>query len=297
MALEPKIKHILIDVALGLVLLIASLTGQVQAGFVTAFLIALFGATLIGFFRGRANPANLIPQWLLLSSWFAIFLLTIRTNPAAAALPAAAYGGSLLGLLAGKIWKEPAWAIRLGVALAASAGFGLYGASLLPEMLQNLLGKTVNQAAPELSLTDLHGQEVSLEDWKGKTVVLNLWVTRDRACHQQMDEMAALYADLSQDTTVQFAWYTSTALVDSIPSAKAYLDVHHPELPAFHEISPDFNPGTWAIKGVPSLMLIDTAGVVRYRHEGYDASEKFGDRIKLELNRIHPTPLFPTERE
>jgi len=49
---------------------------------------------------------------------------------------------------------------------------------------------------PDLSFKDAHGQDRTLADWRGRTVLLNLWATWCVPCRQEMPALDTLQADL-----------------------------------------------------------------------------------------------------
>jgi cytochrome c biogenesis protein CcmG/thiol:disulfide interchange protein DsbE len=51
----------------------------------------------------------------------------------------------------------------------------------------------VDQPAPDLTLYDLDGQEVSLSDFHGEVVLLNNWATWCPPCREEMPEIQAYY--------------------------------------------------------------------------------------------------------
>ena len=51
----------------------------------------------------------------------------------------------------------------------------------------------VDQPAPELTLSDLDGKEVSLSDFRGQVVLLNNWATWCPPCRLEMPEFQAYY--------------------------------------------------------------------------------------------------------
>jgi thiol-disulfide isomerase/thioredoxin len=53
--------------------------------------------------------------------------------------------------------------------------------------------------APELSFLDGEGNEVSLEDFRGKVVILNLWATWCAPCRKEMPSLDRLQAALGED--------------------------------------------------------------------------------------------------
>jgi len=57
----------------------------------------------------------------------------------------------------------------------------------------------VDQPAPELTLYDLDGNEVSLSDFIGEVVLLNNWATWCPPCRQEMPEFKAYYDQHRQE--------------------------------------------------------------------------------------------------
>jgi cytochrome c biogenesis protein CcmG/thiol:disulfide interchange protein DsbE len=53
-------------------------------------------------------------------------------------------------------------------------------------------------AAPEFAVTNLQGEPVSLEDYRGKVVLLNVWATWCEPCRQEMPSMERLYTRVRQ---------------------------------------------------------------------------------------------------
>ncbi len=51
----------------------------------------------------------------------------------------------------------------------------------------------VNQPAPELTLFDLDGNEVSLKDFLGEVILVNNWATWCPPCREEMPEFKAYY--------------------------------------------------------------------------------------------------------
>jgi thiol-disulfide isomerase/thioredoxin len=59
--------------------------------------------------------------------------------------------------------------------------------------------------APEFSLPDLAGNRVSLQDYRGKVVLLSFWATWCPPCRQEMPSMQALQSEMSDQGLVVLA--------------------------------------------------------------------------------------------
>ncbi len=57
----------------------------------------------------------------------------------------------------------------------------------------------VNYPAPELNLTTLEGEAVSLSDYKGMVVLVNLWATWCPPCREEMPTLQAFYEEYKDD--------------------------------------------------------------------------------------------------
>ncbi len=63
----------------------------------------------------------------------------------------------------------------------------------------------VDYAAPELNLTDLAGKDVSLKDYLGSVVLVNLWATWCPPCKEEMPTLEAFYEKYKDDGFVLVA--------------------------------------------------------------------------------------------
>ncbi|MFC1991764.1 TlpA family protein disulfide reductase [Chloroflexota bacterium] len=64
------------------------------------------------------------------------------------------------------------------------------------------VGLTKGTLAPDFTLTDLDGNQVSLSDFRGKTVFLNFWATWCPPCRAEMPEMESVYQEYKDKEVV-----------------------------------------------------------------------------------------------
>jgi thiol-disulfide isomerase/thioredoxin len=117
--------------------------------------------------------------------------------------------------------RRRAWLIAVGVVVAGLAAvYGIAGPTRNPEsaaacpdaraIAQRVaplthgevaaVGVTQNpQPLPELAFTDADGHPRTLADWRGRTVLVNLWATWCVPCRREMPALDALQGKLGSD--------------------------------------------------------------------------------------------------
>ena len=88
--------------------------------------------------------------------------------------------------------------ILAGLGIITLIAVGLILSSNQGEAVENIGALTfppveVNQPAPELTLFDLDGNEVSLTDFQGEVILVNNWATWCPPCREEMPEFKAYY--------------------------------------------------------------------------------------------------------
>ncbi|ABE64207.1 thioredoxin-like protein [Nitrobacter hamburgensis X14] len=114
---------------------------------------------------------------------------------------------------------------------------------------------------PDLAFMDGDGQAKKLSDWKGKTVLLNLWATWCVPCRKEMPALDKLESKLGSDKFAVIAVNIDTRDADK---PKAFLkDANLTRLGNFHdakaEVFQDLKSVGLAL-GMPTSVLIDGHG-------------------------------------
>ncbi|MBA7628305.1 Thiol-disulfide oxidoreductase ResA [subsurface metagenome] len=85
-------------------------------------------------------------------------------------------------------WLPYRW-VALGLLVVTLLG------PLITQGCTPAIDTNVGELAPAFTLTDLRGKQVSLNDFQGKTVILNFWATWCPPCRAEMPEIEALYQE------------------------------------------------------------------------------------------------------
>jgi peroxiredoxin len=107
---------------------------------------------------------------------------------------------------------SPLLFLGLGLVLIAGSAYFLFQNSSSQTELA-AIPIAVNYAAPSLSLTDIHGQPVSLADYGGQVLLVNLWATWCPPCKKEMPALEAFYKKHKDDG------FTIVAVNDGDPTA------------------------------------------------------------------------------
>jgi thiol-disulfide isomerase/thioredoxin len=114
-------------------------------------------------------------------------------------LLAACGGLAILAVLAG-VYGMGRW--RSNPAAAACAPAVAAASRIAPLAHGEIAALAVARApfrVPDLAFKDAQGRERKLSDWRGRTVLLNLWATWCAPCRKEMPALEALQAALGSD--------------------------------------------------------------------------------------------------
>jgi thiol-disulfide isomerase/thioredoxin len=120
-----------------------------------------------------------------------------------------------------------------------------------------------NPSPPPLVLKDIHGQQHSLEDYRGKVVLVNFWAGWCHPCIQEIPEMIRL-AEMLADRPFVILAVNVGEEQRKLPGFVKRMDEHMVIL--MDTDSKAFK--RWKGIGLPSTFVIDPGGQIRYEAYG-----------------------------
>jgi thiol-disulfide isomerase/thioredoxin len=122
--------------------------------------------------------------------------------------------------------------------------------------------KEPKKADYNLQLKSLDGQIVSLKDYKGKTIFLNLWASWCGPCIAEMPNINALYKDVRQKDIV----FVMLSLDDDPEKAKKFIERKGFDFPAY---TPAGNiPAVYRSGSIPTTHVISPEGMIVFTKKG-----------------------------
>ena len=112
--------------------------------------------------------------------------------------------------------------------------------------------------APNFSLPDLDGKMVSLSDYRGKVVLLNIWATWCPPCVEEMPSMEKLYQELQgEGLEILAVSIDESGAQDVLP----FMQKHKLSFPALTDTKGTIK-SLYQTTGVPESFIIDKDGIL-----------------------------------
>ncbi len=182
----------------------------------------------------------------------------------------------------GWLWTIAALAGVIGLIVYFSDPFGSYtavdagGKTVQTGVIKTAGARPVQGSrAPDFLLADYHGKAVKLDDFRGKTVLLNFWATWCTVCKAEMPDMQQLVRENPNDLVV-----LAVNQAEGAGAAKAFTDSLGVTR-SFHfalDKNEDVTRAYELPSGLPHSFFIDKNGIIRVIENGgmnYDQMKQF----------------------
>ena len=172
-----------------------------------------------------------------------------------------------------RVWVAAALAVVIGAGLGVLYAMRqpeLKAAALAPYAAGSLAALHVPREpppTPDHAFRGPDGAEVTLVDFRGKVVVLNLWAMWCRPCRTEMPTLAALARSYADQPDLLVLPVNVDATPAKVEEARAFLGGHAP-LPLYSDLSfqlPFELPGGGAM---PKTVILDRQGRIRACYVG-----------------------------
>ncbi|MEM7079513.1 MAG: TlpA disulfide reductase family protein [Pseudomonadota bacterium] len=129
----------------------------------------------------------------------------------------------------------------------------------------------ISESAPDFTLKELGGGNLRLEEYRGQVVLINFWASWCGPCRQEMPILDRLHQRY-EDTG--FA-VLGVNVEGEVAPAQKIVDKTNVTFPVLIDEGQEVSE-MYDLEAMPSTVVVDRDGVVRYMHRGY----KPGDEAK-----------------
>ena len=146
----------------------------------------------------------------------------------------------------------------------------------------NEVGTTEGKFPPPIDLPDLAGNNVTLADFEGKVVIIDLWATWCPPCRQEIPFLVELYEDLKDEGLVVVGVGLDDGGADALRPFAEQNGVTYPILVGNRGVG-----SAYGVTGIPTSFFIGRNGRIASKHVGYHPSMADGMRAEI-MNLLKP---------
>ena len=144
----------------------------------------------------------------------------------------------------------------------------LLGLSAALHVVQAADAPVIGRQAPEFALPAFAGPNVRLSEYRGDVVALSFWSSRCGTCAAQLAALDGLLATYRSAGLVTLA----VSVDDDLDRAGRFAREHPAKFPLLADRTKEVSRA-FGIDRLPSIVLIDRSGVVRYVYRDFQSSD------------------------
>jgi len=127
----------------------------------------------------------------------------------------------------------------------------------------------VQDTAPDFTLKSLQGSNLRLNEYRGQVILLNFWASWCGPCRQEMPLLDSIHKRYQE---AGFAVVSVNVEGEQVP-ARALAKETGVTFPVLIDTDQQVSE-LYELEAMPSSVLIDRDGVVRYIHRGYQPGDE-----------------------
>ncbi len=130
-------------------------------------------------------------------------------------------------------------------------------------------GEENTRKAPEFTLENLDGKDVSMKDFANKVVVVDFWATWCGPCREEIPHLNKLYSEYRNKGFVIVGISMDTDGPDLVRQFVSDFKMEYPVVIGNDNVTEEFG----GIIGLPTKFVIDRKGNIVYKYVGYQVEE------------------------
>lgn len=127
--------------------------------------------------------------------------------------------------------------------------------------------------APDFSLKDLNGNQLSLSDFEGKVLFMNFWATWCPPCRAEIPDFIKVYDDYKDMGLAILGISVDRIAEEKVGEFAARQKMNYPVAMATQKLFKDYP----APQYIPTTLVIDAMGKIRYKKVGVMTKQELID--------------------
>jgi len=153
---------------------------------------------------------------------------------------------------------------------------GTPSAAARPEGTEDNVGTAIGQVPPPFELPDLEGNVVSLSDFEGDVIILDMWATWCPPCRQEIPFLVSLYEEYKDRGLAVVGVGLDRGGASVLAPFVEENGVTYTIL-----VGDDSIGRLYGVSGIPMTLMIDRNGLVASKEVGFAPSMEEGMRAKV----------------
>ena len=146
---------------------------------------------------------------------------------------------------------------------------------------EELVAKMIDEEAPDFKLVDLAGKPVSLEDMKGKVVILDFWATWCGPCKASFPGMQKMVDQHKDNDQVVFLFIdTWESVKEKEKVVKEFIEKNKYSFQVLMDTK-DEVVAKYKVEGIPTKFVLDGEGKIRFKSVGFVGND---EALMTEMN-------------
>jgi peroxiredoxin len=141
----------------------------------------------------------------------------------------------------------------------------------------------VGKKATEFKLPAVSGEEVTLQSFRGKVLLINFWATWCGPCREELPELVRVQEKFRKRGLAVVA----VSVDNDVENVRAFLRKYDIKLQALWDRRKKV-ADAYAVEKMPSSYIVDRNGIIRFVHYGYSPEEL--KRIEIEIDELLGKP-------
>lgn len=151
------------------------------------------------------------------------------------------------------------------------------------KLIEKLKSEMILEPAPAFTLLDIDGNKISLDDYKGKIIIVDYWATWCGPCLASFPGMKKAVEKYENDSWVKFLFINTWERVEE--KTKNAADFIAKNDYPFHVLMDEDSKviEKYKVSGIPTKFIIDAQGNIRFKSIGFSGSD---DKLVEELSTM-----------